>query len=150
MKRALIIGVVALCLTALVATVANGSGGSAAQAARLTHLWQYRMDPGDTVSSSSELPGLWQLGHFDVHVVINDGPGTGHWSMDIEECCTEGNTILAIKLGVGGLRSQWATSPEVIHLGPVSVPQYRWLVVVTGYVDCPGGFPTVYYYTIRM
>ena len=70
--------------------------------------------------------------------------------MEIRDCCTAGNTMLALKLGAGGLEWGRATHPDAISFGPVSMPEHYWVFVITGYVQCPGGFPASYYYDIAM
>lgn len=152
MKKLLIVAALALCLTALVSIGASGSGGNACPTCQVAPkaTLPYVMAPGDSVSDSGVLSGLFQLGYRDVFVVVNRGPGTGTWSMEIEDCCITGDTMLALKIGQGGVEVGRATSPDVISLGPVSMPAPSWLIVITGYIDCPGGFDAGYYYDIWM
>jgi len=149
-KKLFVIALLALCLTALVGVGASGAGGNAAGSASAKEPFVYQMSPGDYADGSNDLPGLWQQGYRDVILVINMGPGTGTWNMTIEDCCLMGDTMLAIKIGAGGLEWGVATSPDTINLGPVSMPAQSWALVITGYVRCPGGFPAGYYWYIWM
>ena len=58
--------------------------------------------------------------------------------------------MLAVKLGRGGLDWGWATYPDTVSLGPVSMEPYHSVVVITGYIESFQGFPTSYYYDIWM
>ena len=150
MRKLVIIAVLALCLTTLAGVGASGNEGITSGIESPGPLGQYRMEPGDWISDSRNAYGLWQLGYIDVYHIVNDGPGTGNWSMEIRDCCTADNLMLAIKLGKGGLDWGWAAHPDIISLGPVSMAPYEWVVVITGYIYSPTGFPTAYYYDIWM
>ena len=110
----------------------------------------YTLTAGTTISEASwdyDQP-LWDLipADFAVYIFILQGAGT--WSMTIEDCCITGDTMAALGFIVGGgiVRGQ-ATSPAVISLGPVASGG-GFGVVITGYTDCPGGFPAGYSWTI--
>ena len=152
MKKLLIIAVLALCLTALVGTAALGSGGvNSAGAASAKGTFVYQMAPGGYISDYNNLDGLMQAGYYDIQVIVNVGPGTGTWEMEIEDCCITGDTMLAIAIGPGGLVDWgYATSPATIWLGPLTMPPGNWVIVITGYIATPGGFPAGYYWYIWM
>ena len=150
MKKLMVIAVLALCLTGMVSTVASGGGGNAVVGATPRGTLVYQMSPGDQISDSRNLYGLWQQGYKDVFFMINMGPDAGIWKIEIKDDGLMGDTMFAIKIGEGGFEWNWATSPEYMYFDVAHMEPGSWVIVITGYIDAPGGFPAGYYYDIWM
>ena len=150
MKKLLIVAVLALCLTALVgSTVAVGSGrANSTGTSSARHLFVYVMQPGDYIEDSSTLDGLLSEMSFDVFIIVNASSSAGNLRVEIEDIQVPGDTILGIltQPGVPPIVS-WAASPSWITLS-ASLPEYGWVLVIAGYIDCPAGFPASYNYRI--
>lgn len=149
MKKLLLIALVALSLTALVGIGASGAGGNIAGAAapKATPI-VYQMQPGQSVVDYAELTALreWQ-----VFVVANTSTSAGRVSASITDCCITGDTMIGLMLGPGlTLQFDYATSPDSVILGPQPLAARGLALIITGYINCPGGFPAGYDYTIRL
>jgi len=147
-KKLLMIAVVALCLTGLVGIGASGGGANAAEAgsAKATPI-KLEMVPGQIRTGTGT---LYALKEWQVFVVINTSASTGNLKAVIEDCCIMGDTMIALMLGSGiSPQFDWGASPGAIQVGPVPM-RPGWALIVTGYVQCPGGFPAGYYWDILL
>ena len=153
MKKLLIIAVLALLLTGLVGTAALGSGGAnSAGAGDAKGTFVYPLTPGQSTDwVYGQLDGLLSQRFFDVFVIVNTSTSTGKLHVEIEDRFILGDTMLGILIQPGASPViDWATSPDIIYLGPVPMPGPNWALVITGYLASPGGFPAGYYYSISL
>jgi hypothetical protein len=151
-KKLLIVGVLLLALAVVVPTVAlAGDGGNSGGLGKAADVFVAKMSRGDSVLGEyGELAGPISQRQFDVHVVVNVGSSRAAWQETITDCCVTGDTMVAIKLGTGGVQVERATSPESIALGPVALSPRQFVVVIVGYLSAPGGFPAGYHFDIRL
>ena len=144
MKKLLVVAVFAVVLTALVGSsiVVGDSGNSAGIADRSsTFVWAPLMLGGSKSETGTLSAGLPT--DFDVTFILPVGSGT--LNVEIEDCCILGDTMAGIFIQQGGVVDvQTATSPATI-VKNISVSGWTWVLLITGYLDAPGGYPAGYY-----